>query len=65
MKMAPPVHRALDAGGVSQTIVHTGQHYFAAMSDGILNDLGLPAPDVNLGVGSGSHAQQTIAKVLA
>ena len=58
MKVAP-VHRALAARGVSQTIVHTGQHYDAVMSDGILRELGLPEPDVNLGVGSGSHAQQT------
>jgi UDP-N-acetylglucosamine 2-epimerase (non-hydrolysing) len=58
MKLAP-VHRALGARGVNQTIVHTGQHYDAVMSDGILKELGLPEPDVNLGVGSGSHARQT------
>jgi UDP-N-acetylglucosamine 2-epimerase (non-hydrolysing) len=44
-------------------IVHTGQHYDAAMSDAFFNDLGLPKPDVYLGVGSGSHAVQT-AKVM-
>src|SRR5215217_2437627 len=58
MKVAP-VHRALAARGAAQAIVHTGQHYDAVMSDGILRELGLPEPDVNLGVGSGSHAQQT------
>lgn len=58
MKVAP-VHRALAGRGASQAIVHTGQHYDAVMSDGILRELGLPEPDVNLGVGSGSHAQQT------
>ena len=58
MKVAP-VHRALAARGIAQSIVHTGQHYDAVMSDGILRELGLPQPDVNLGVGSGSHAQQT------
>ena len=58
MKVAP-VHRALAARRVTQSIVHTGQHYDAKMSDGILRELGLPEPDVNLGVGSGSHAQQT------
>lgn len=40
-------------------LVHTGQHYDAAMSDAFFNDLGLPQPDVYLGVGSGSHAAQT------
>jgi len=56
---AAPVHRALAACGVPQTLVHTGQHYDAAMSDAILKELGLPEPDVNLGVGSGTHAVQT------
>src|SRR6185312_4353798 len=58
MKVAP-VHRALAARGASQTLVHTGQHYDAKMSAEILAELGLPEPDVNLGVGSGSHARQT------
>ena len=40
-------------------LVHTGQHYDAAMSDVFLDELELPAPDVFLGVGSGSHAEQT------
>ncbi len=44
-------------------IVHTGQHYDAAMSDSFFEDLGMPKPDVYLGVGSGSHAVQT-AKVM-
>jgi UDP-N-acetylglucosamine 2-epimerase (non-hydrolysing) len=58
MKVAP-VHRALASRGIRQFLVHTGQHYDAAMSDNILKELGVPAPDVNLGVGSGTHAQQT------
>lgn len=44
-------------------IVHTGQHYDAAMSDSFFDDLGMPRPDVSLGVGSGSHAVQT-AKIM-
>jgi UDP-N-acetylglucosamine 2-epimerase (non-hydrolysing) len=64
MKVAP-VHRALSARSVRQTIVHTGQHYDASMSGDILKELGLPEPDVNLGVGSGSHAKQTAQVMLA
>lgn len=44
-------------------IVHTGQHYDAAMSDAFFDDLGLPEPDIHLGVGSASHAVQT-AKIM-
>lgn len=57
---ASPVMRALAGkSGVWQTLVHTGQHYDANMSDVFFSQLGIPEPDVNLGVGSGSHAQQT------
>lgn len=59
VKLAP-VYTALEGRGVvRQTVVHTGQHYDAEMSDVFFRDLGLPSPDHNLGVGSGSHAQQT------
>ena len=59
MKVAP-VLRALRARpGVRQTLLHTGQHYDANMSDIFFQQLGLPAPDVFLGIGSGTHAQQT------
>jgi len=59
MKVAP-VLRALAGGdGVRQTLVHTGQHYDANMSDIFFQQLDIPQPDVNLGVGSGGHTQQT------
>ena len=46
-------------------LIHTGQHYDAQMSDIFFAELGIPAPDVNLGVGSGSHAAQTAGVMLA
>jgi UDP-N-acetylglucosamine 2-epimerase (non-hydrolysing) len=62
MKVAP-VLNALSERGARQTLVHTGQHYDVNMSDAILRELKIPQPDVNLGVGSASHAEQT-AQVL-
>ena len=59
MKVAPMVQVLSRYKNVSQTLVHTGQHYDINMSDVFLRELGLPEPDVNLEVGSGSHAQQT------
>jgi UDP-N-acetylglucosamine 2-epimerase (non-hydrolysing) len=56
---AAPVHAALARRGVEQLLVHTGQHYDAAMSDVFFTELGLPEPDANLNVGSGSHTMQT------
>jgi UDP-N-acetylglucosamine 2-epimerase (non-hydrolysing) len=57
---AAPVYAALAArNSVRQTLVHSGQHYDFNMSDVFFEQLGLPAPDINLQVGSGSHAQQT------
>jgi len=64
MKVAPifaEMRRRHDEFDVK--IVHTGQHYDAAMSDAFFNDLGMPEPDIYLGVGSGSHAVQT-AKIM-
>ncbi|MCP3105353.1 UDP-N-acetylglucosamine 2-epimerase (non-hydrolyzing) [Myxococcus sp. K15C18031901] len=59
MKVAP-IHRAIAARTpLQQVLIHTGQHYDVKMSDVFFADLGLPAPDVHLGIGSGSHAQQT------
>src|SRR6202453_4336467 len=56
---AAPVIRALAALGHEQRIIHTGQHYDERMSDIFFVQLGLPEPDVNLGVGSGTQARQT------
>ncbi|PYP40179.1 MAG: UDP-N-acetylglucosamine 2-epimerase (non-hydrolyzing) [Gemmatimonadetes bacterium] len=56
---AAPVIAAGRRGGLNQVLVHTGQHYDAAMSEAFFEDLGLPTPDENLDVGSGSHAEQT------
>ena len=56
---AAPVMRALQDRNVQQTLVHTGQHYDANMSDVFFTQLAMPKPDVHLGVGSGSHAKQT------
>jgi UDP-N-acetylglucosamine 2-epimerase (non-hydrolysing) len=62
MKVAPVVEAMQRrAREFVPVLVHTGQHYDAAMSDAFFRDLNLPAPDVHLGVGSGSHAQQTAA----
>jgi UDP-N-acetylglucosamine 2-epimerase (non-hydrolysing) len=59
MKVAP-LHRALLRSGAFQPkIVHTGQHYDERMSDVFFRQLEMPEPDIYLGVGSGSHAQQT------
>ncbi|PZG18270.1 UDP-N-acetylglucosamine 2-epimerase (non-hydrolyzing) [Micromonospora craterilacus] len=56
---AAPVIRALADRGIRQHLVHTGQHYDERMSDVFFRQLGLPEPDQNLAVGSGSHASQT------
>lgn len=59
MKVAPLWHALAAAPDFAPVLVHTGQHYDANMSDEILRDLGLPEPDFHLGIGSGSHAEQT------
>jgi UDP-N-acetylglucosamine 2-epimerase (non-hydrolysing) len=60
MKIAP-VLRAMNVykDQISHMLVHTGQHYDEKMSQSFFNDLGLPEPDLDLGVGSGSQAEQT------
>jgi UDP-N-acetylglucosamine 2-epimerase (non-hydrolysing) len=59
MKVAPLWHALAAAPDFAPVLVHTGQHYDANMSDAIFADLRLPQPDHHLGVGSGSHAEQT------
>ena len=51
--------------GISYRLVHTGQHYDKNMSDTFFEELGIPAPDVNLGCGGGSQAEQTAAIMVA
>ena len=63
MKIAPLIDALAGAPGIRQVLVNTGQHYDEAMSKGFLRELGLPAPDRDLNVGSASHAVQT-AKVM-
>jgi UDP-N-acetylglucosamine 2-epimerase (non-hydrolysing) len=58
---AAPVHAAFSRAGAVHEIVHTGQHYDEAMSKVFFEDLGMPRPSADLGVGSGSHAEQTAA----
>lgn len=59
VKLAAIADAAAGRDDVEHVIVHTGQHYDAAMSDVFFADLRIPAPDVNLAVGSGSHGRQT------
>jgi len=59
MKVAPLWHALKAAPDFDPVLVHTGQHYDANMSGNVLADLGLPEPDHHLGVGGGSHAEQT------
>jgi UDP-N-acetylglucosamine 2-epimerase (non-hydrolysing) len=59
MKIAPLYHALKNENWAHQVLVHTGQHYDVSMSDIVFQDLGLPNPDIYLGVGSGSHAEQT------
>ena len=59
MKVAPVLNALKGSEKVTQTLVHTGQHYDVNMSEVFFQQLGIPAPDVNLAVGSGTHAKQT------
>src|SRR5665811_1150674 len=62
---AAPVVSALCERGAPPVLVHTGQHYDRLMSDVFFDQLGMPEPDRNLGVRSGSHAMQTAALLVA
>lgn len=64
VKLAP-IAKAAAAASIDHVIVHTGQHYDPMLSDVFFEDLGIPAPDVHLGVGSGSHGVQTGAMLAA
>ncbi|MGH7070028.1 MAG: non-hydrolyzing UDP-N-acetylglucosamine 2-epimerase [Acetobacteraceae bacterium] len=63
MKIAPLYHKLRRESWCRIAVVHTGQHYDPTMSEAFFRDLELPDPDYHLGVGSGSHAEQT-AKVM-
>lgn len=62
---AAVVSHAMQAAGVTEVMLHTGQHYDAEMSQVFFDELGIPAPAQNLAVGSGSHAEQTGAMMVA
>jgi UDP-N-acetylglucosamine 2-epimerase (non-hydrolysing) len=65
MKVAPLYHALKTRDWCDVKIVHTGQHYDINMSDVFFRDLGLPTPDFHLGVGSGTHAEQTGGVMIA
>ena len=65
MKVAPLWHALAEAPDFEPVLIHTGQHYDPNMSDAIFEDLRLPKPDHHLGIGSGSHAEQTGGVMIA
>lgn len=65
MKMAPIISEMHRHPAMEPILVHTGQHYDANMSGVFFEELGIPAPDYDLGIGSGSHTQQTAQVMLA
>ncbi|HEY5720835.1 MAG TPA: UDP-N-acetylglucosamine 2-epimerase (non-hydrolyzing) [Allosphingosinicella sp.] len=65
MKVAPLWHALAAAPDFEPVLIHTGQHYDVNMSDAFFADLRLPAPDHHLGIGSGSHAEQTGGVMIA
>ncbi|MEX2647655.1 MAG: UDP-N-acetylglucosamine 2-epimerase (non-hydrolyzing) [Alphaproteobacteria bacterium] len=65
MKVAPLYHALVDQPWCSVALVHTGQHYDVDMSDAFFRDLGLRSPDHHLGIGGGTHAEQTAGVLVA
>jgi len=65
MKIAPLVAEMQRHPDIRQTLLHTGQHYDDKMSQIFFEELGIPRPDIYLGIGSGSHAQQTARVMVA
>ena len=65
MKIAPLMAEYTKYNQIEPLLVHTGQHYDEKMSDLFFRQLGIPEPDINLGIGSGSHAVQTAAIMTA
>ena len=65
VKSAPVIQALAEDERVRQIVVHTGQHYDPALSEAVLQDLGFPVPDRFLGIGSGTHAEQTGKTLIA
>jgi UDP-N-acetylglucosamine 2-epimerase (non-hydrolysing) len=65
MKVAPLLHALKTVDWCRPTLVHTGQHYDPQMSDVFFRQFGLPDPDIHLGIGSGTHAEQTAGVMVA
>ncbi len=65
MKIAPLIENMNLFSDIEQTLIHTGQHYDEKMSQIFFEELNIPKPDVYLGIGSGSHAEQTAKAMLA
>lgn len=65
MKIAPLVEEIQCYPDIRQTLLHTGQHYDAKMSQVFFDELAIPRPDIYLGIGSGSHAEQTARVMVA
>src|SRR5713101_9826482 len=59
MKIAPVMEALRKTDGIEQRLIHTGQHYDESMAQVFFRDLGLPQPDRDLEVGSGTQAEQT------
>ncbi len=65
MKIAPLYHALKKSDFAIPRLIHTGQHYDALMSDVFFSDFSMPAPDIHLNIGSGTHAEQTAGVMVA